>query len=556
MTSINQQRESGRTERGAVAGWRIAVGIGIAGLVFGGAFLAGTLPRLKRSMELTAQAQTVNAAVAEVNFVTPTRVGGSELLLPGNIQAVEETSIGARTGGYLRRRYVDIGTRVKAGQLLAEIEAPEVEQELQQAQAETVKSEASAGQAAAEIARLQAGVAQAQLETTRLQSQVEQAQAESSRAEATLAHVRAVSANARAGLALAQQNVEGKQADLEQAQAKLAIAAKSLKRWQQLGQEGAVSVQEVDERQSTFDAAQAAVRSAEAAVRSSRADADAARETLNASIADIKAAEAEVNASRQSVRAAQAAVQTNGANVQAARAAVRAGRESEAASQAGIRSSEANARRIAILHGFERVVAPFDGVITSRNVDTGALISPGDVAGSGAHGGLFGIVRTDLLRIRVNVPQSVVTGIQPGQSARVLVREYPGARFQGQVVRSAGALDENSRTRQTEVRLANRDGKLLPGMYADVQFAVSADANHPTFRIPAAALSVGPAGTRVVCVTAEEHAHYLPVQVGRDFGAEVEIVGGLSGKERLVLNPSDSLQEGAPLHATRMPSQN
>ena len=536
-------------------GFRIVAGMGAIGIAFVGAYLVGTLPRLHRRAELSAHAQAIRETIPTVSVVSPQRVRGTDLQLPGSIEAIEETSIGARTSGYLRRRLVDIGVKVKAGQTLAEIEAPEVEQELRQAQAETVKSEAGAGQAEAEIARLQAGVAHTRMETTQLQAQVEQTRAESARAEAQLAQARATSANARARLALARQNVEGKQADVEQMQARLVIAGKSLKRWQQLGQEGAVSAQEVDERQSTYDAAEAGVRSAEAAVRSSRADVDAAQETLNATQADITAAEAQVNSTRQTVRAAQAGVEANESNVQAAREAVHAGQQGLAASRATIRSSEANMQRMAVMRGFERVVAPFDGVITSRNVDTGALISAGGAnsGGSMTHTGLFGIARTDTLRIQVNVPQSAIAGIRPGQIARVTIREFPGRTFQGRVFRSAGALDAGSRTRLTEVHLANPDGMLVPGMYANVQFAVPANESHTAFRIPAGALVVGPAGTRVVTVTAENHAHYIPVQVGRDFGTDIEIVSGLSGKEQLVINPSDALKEATTLHTTPLP---
>jgi RND family efflux transporter MFP subunit len=552
-TTNNTKRPQKRAGSG---GFRIAVGMGFVGLALLGAFLAGTLPRLRRGAELSAPAQTMSDTVPAVNVVMPEPIGGSELRLPGSVQAIEETAIGARTNGYLRRRYVDIGAKVKAGQLLAEIEAPEVEQELRQAQAETVKSEAGAGQAQAEIARLQAGVAQARMETTRFQAQVEQERAESARAEARLAQVRALSANTRARLALAERNVEGKQADLEQSQARLAIASKTWKRWQQLGQEGAVSAQEVDERQSTYDAAVANVRSAEAAVRSARADVEAARETLNASEADITAAQADVTSSKQSVRAAQAAVQANESNVQAAREAVRAGQQGLAASRATIRSSKANVQRVAVLQGFERIVAPFDGVITSRNVDTGTLISAGGPATSGSElrAGLFGIARTDTLRIQVNVPQSAIAGIRPGLPARVTIREFPGKTFQGQVFHSAGALDANSRTRLTEVRIANPNGQLLPGMYAEVQFALPDSGSHSVFRIPAGALVVGPAGTRVVTATTENRAHYLPVQIGRDFGTHVEVLSGLTGKEQLVLNPSDALKEDAPVRATPLPS--
>jgi RND family efflux transporter MFP subunit len=526
---------------------RASVLFAAALLVAVGLFLAGKLPRGRRQAVLAREVQQVRTAVPSVTVVTPRRAAAAGLLLPGSIEAIEETTVGARTSGYLRRRTVDIGSRVRAGQLLAEIDSPEVDQQLRQAQAETTRSQAGVGQAHADVARLQAVVAQTQSETTRLQANQAQARAERARFEAKVVQARAATANARARLALSRQNLEGRKADLSQAQAHLAIAEKTSRRWQALYQEGAVALQAADERQSTVDANQAGVRSAEAAVSSAQADVDAARETVNASEADIAAAAADVSASRENVRAAQAAVRSNLANVRAAEASVRASRQNRAAAAAAVGSSEANVQRYAVLRSFERVAAPFDGVITSRNVDTGALInaggSPSGEGGSAPRGGLFGIARTDTLRIQVQVPQTFVTSIQPGQKALIAVREFPRRKFEGSVFRIAGALDSASRTQLVEVRLSNRDRALVPGMYAQVTLT---PARPPaTLQIPGTALLIDAQGTRVATVTEEGRVQYQKVQVGRDFGSEVEIMSGLRGGEKLVDNPSTTLAEGA-----------
>jgi RND family efflux transporter MFP subunit len=306
-----------------------------------------------------------------------------------------------------------------------------------------------------------------------------------------------------------------------------------------------VALQAVDERQSTVDANQAGVRSAEAAVSSAQADVDAAQETVNASEADIVAAEADVSSSRQNVRAAQAAVRSNLANVRAAEASVRASRQNTVAAAAAVRSSQANVQRYAVLRSFERVVAPFDGVITSRNVDTGALInaggSPGGEGGSTPRSGLFGIARTDTLRIRVQVPQTFLTSIRPGQKALIAVREFPRRKFEGSVFRIAGALDSASRTLLTEIRLRNADNRLVPGMYADVQLAPRGAER--SLRIPANTLMMGADGPRVAIVTRERKVHLQSVQLGRDLGTEVEITSGLRGDEQLISNPTDNLRE-------------
>jgi RND family efflux transporter MFP subunit len=521
-------------------------------LLIGGVLGIGIAPRLQRSGTLKAATGSPEAAAVTVNVVTPRRAAATGLLLPGSIEAIEETTIGARTSGYLRRRFVDIGSRVREGQLLAEIDSPEVDQQFRQAQAEASRSRAGVGQAQAEVARLQAVVAQTQSETTRLQANEEQARAEGARAEAKLAQARAASANARARLALSRQNLEGRRADLVQAQARLAIAEKTFRRWQALVEEGAVPQHDVDERQSTVEATQAAVRAAEAAVRSGQADVEAAQEMVNASEADIAAAQADVSSSRQNIRAAQAAVRSNLSTVRAAEASVEASRQNTSAAKAAVRSSQANVQRFAVLRSFERVVAPFDGVITSRNVDTGALInaggSPGGEGGSGSstpRSGLFGIARTDTLRIRIQVPQTFVTSVRPRQNAVITVREFPRRKFEGTVFRIAGALDSASRTLLTEIRLPNRDRRLVPGMYADVRLAPRG--GEGSLRVPANTLILGAEGPRVAIVTRKNRVHLQSVQLGRDYGTEVEITNGLRGNEQLISNPTDNLQENTPV---------
>jgi RND family efflux transporter MFP subunit len=527
---------------------RSVLALASACLFFAGVLGVGIVPRLQQSKALKAASRAQDASAVVVSVVTPHAAAAADLLLPGSIEAIEETSVGARTTGYLRRRYVDIGSRVRAGQLLAEIDSPEVDQQLRQAQAETTRSRAGVGQAKADVARVQAVVVQTESETTRLQANQEQARAELARSEAKLAQARAATANARARVALSRQNLEGRKADLAQAQARLAIAEKTFRRWQGLLQEGAVPLQDVDERQSTLEANQASVRAAEAAISSAQADVEASQETVNASQADIAAAEADVSSSRQNVRAAQAAVRSNLANVQAAKASVGASRQNAAAAAAAVGSSQANVRRYAVLRSFERVVAPFDGVITSRNVDTGALISAGggssgegSSADSTPRSGLFGIARTDTLRIRVRVPQTFLTSIRPGQKALIAVREFPHREFTGEVFRIAGALDSTSRTLLTEIRLRNLDNRLVPGMYADIKLAPGGAER--SLRIPANTLMTGADGPRVALVTPEGKVHLQAVQLGRDLGTELEITSGLRGDERLISNPTDDLRE-------------
>jgi RND family efflux transporter MFP subunit len=534
-------------------GIRGVMTLGALGLVFAGVMIAGLLPRLQHSAEMRADAQQAAQTVPSVNIVTPSKITGTSLLLPGTIQAAEETVIYARTSGYLRQRYVDIGSKVKAGQLLAIIESPEVDQQLRQAQAEALKSRAGTGQAQAEAARLEAAVAQAIADTARLQASLEKARSEKINAEAKLAAMTATAANSKAGLALAMQNLEGKRADLQQAQVHLAISEKTHERWAKLVRDGAVSQQEADERLATYDANKASVRSFDAGILAAQAEVEAAQQTVNVSQAQIAAAQADIRTSEQEIKAAQSAVKSGEANIQASRASVNAGRQNIAASQAGNLSDQANAQRVAVMKSFEQVSAPFSGVITSRNVDNGALINAGNTGestGTTPRSGLFGLSRVDTLRIRVSVPQSSVRAIRPGQVARVLVQEYPDQEFVGAVTKMAGAMDPSARTLVTEVELPNKGGKLIPGMYAQIKFDLP---NVVTVQVPSSALLSGIEGVRVALVTSENTVHFVVVKVGRDFGSAVEILSGLTGGEQVIAGPSDSLKEGMTVHPIALP---
>jgi len=236
---------------------------------------------------------------------------------------------------------------------------------------------------------------------------------------------------------------------------------------------------------------------------------------------------------RATTVAAQANVEATQANIGVLEASVDAAR-------ANVAANEANVQRLRALQSFQTLEAPFSGIITMRGIDRGALITAG--SGTGASP-LFRLARIDTLRIFVNVPQTFVRSIALGQRAEVLVPEYPQRTFVGTVASTAGALDHTSRTLLTEVRLRNDDRALLPGMYAQVKFAVaSAD---DVWIVPATALVTRAAGPQVVAVRDDGTVRYVRVQVGRDLGPSVEIVSGLGGQERLVTSPPDGLKDGA-----------
>lgn len=397
-------------------------------LFLGVLFTTGLLPRINKQKELANDNQVEKSLLTNVSVVTPHRAAANiSLDLPGNIEAIEETAILARTNGYLKRWFVDIGDHVKAGQLLAEISAPETDQDILQAQANL--------------------------------------------------------ASARANLAQAQANYEQANASVTQAQTNLEFAQVSFERWDKMTKQGDVPRQERDEKESSFKAR--------------RADLEAAKAKLSASNAAI------------------------------------------VASQANISANEANVKRLQELQLFQKVVAPFDGVVTARNTDTGMLVTAGASANASP---LYKVARVDTLRVFINVPQTYVEAIHTGQNVAITLREFPQKKFSGKVVRTTSSLDANARTLLTEVHFSNDATKLMPGMYAQVKLEVNNGVN--ALMLPSTALMVKAKGLQVATLDANQTVHFKPIEVGRDFGAEIEVVAGLLENEPVILNPSDNLQEG------------
>ena len=370
---------------------------GIAGGVLAALLLIGIAPRVAQQHRLTSAATAVGVTLPSVSVTTVTRdTSPSSVSLPGALTAVQTAALYARTPGYVRRRLVDIGSRVRVGQLLADIDAPDLDQQVAQAR----------------------GV-------------------------------------------------------LAQTQAAQQLAQANLARWRALAVDSAVTAQELDQMQAAFN-------------------------------------EAVANSN----------------------------------------SAEANLQRLVQLQLYERVVAPFAGVITARNVDPGALVGPaGGVsatlpAGTGsALGSLFTIAQTDTLSVYVTVPEDYAAAVAIGKHAVVTVPALPGDTLRGRVARTAGSLDPTARTLLTEVRVANPTGVFLPGMYAQVQLALGVGS--PPLRVPATALVIRDGPPQVVTVAPDSTAHYQTVTIGRDLGSWVEVTGGLAQGMRIVINPPGDLQDGA-----------
>jgi RND family efflux transporter MFP subunit len=515
----------------------------------------GVKPRMEQSHKLSSEVAELKNEMPSVSVVSLKKSSGAtEVALPSNLQAIEETTIDARTSGYVKARYVDIGSQVQAGQILADIESPEMDQQVLQARSQVSRSRAGVGQANADVSRLQSNIAAAQAQVALFVANLGQAQADLKHLQAKAVEANSAVDVARAKLTQAQKRLDGMKAELQRANVGEDIARKTLVRWKELFKADAVSGQDVDEKQSDYDASRARVDAARADVNSAQADVIATEGIVNSQLAEYDATRADVASGEQKIQAAQAGLRSAHANYGAAVAARNASLSNVDAANANVGSDQANVRRYEALQGFEHVLAPFSGVITARNVDVGDLVNATS-SGSGASNpmntvttrGLFGLAKTDVLLAQANVPEDSVSSIREGQDAEVTVREYPDKRFLGKVFLVSGALDAQSRTLLVEVKVPNPIGSLKPGMYAQIQFLGAKSGS--TLRIPATALIFDAKGTRVAIVTKEGKLHYIPVKLGRDFGGEIEVLGGLTGDETVVTNPDDSLSEGQSVRA-------
>ncbi len=399
----------GKTKRPSQAAlWGLAI---VAALVLAGAFFAGYLPETNRQTALAKEAKEEAVALPPVNVAIVEQASSKSLLsLPGSIQAVTEAPVLARASGYIKTRYVDIGDRVKAGQLLAEIDAAELDQQVRQAKATVDQARASLEQA---------------------------------------------------------------NANLREGQTNSQMAKLTYQRWDSLVQKGAVSRQDADTYKSQYEALGQNVQSLDKAV--------------NMATSNIAAA-------------------------------------------------EANLSRLTELQGYLKVRAPFAGVITLRNVDTGALVTEGTTL-------MFRIAQTDRMRTYVNVPQADATSVRVGQVAQLKIPDLPQKTFNGTVTRTANSLDPATRTLLTEVQVANDGGQLLPGMYSEVSFTTPRQ--EPPLIIRADALVTRSDGSYVAVVGDDNVVHFQTVAVGRDYGDQLEILGGLQKGQRVVISPGDVVREDA-----------
>ena len=359
-------------------------------LVAGGAAM---LTRIHDSHVLADETQ--QNAIPTVSVLHPiAEKPNEELVLPGTLQAYVESPIYARTNGYLLRWYKDIGSRVHTGELLADIDTPEVDQELRQAKA------------------------------------------------------------AR-----------------QQVLAAMDLAKINADRYVALRKTDSVSQEESDTQSSGYQQA-----------------------------------------------------------------------------MANLAAADANVKRLEELEGFKHVYAPFEGVITRRTVDPGALINAGNGGGSGPQA-MFSIAKADPLRVYVSVPQAYAPAIHVGVAAVVTLQEFPGQKFHADVARTAEAIDVTSRTLLTEVDVANKDGKLLPGSFGEVHFNPKIDVNKVT--IPVNAMLFRKEGPQVAVVSSDGKVQLRHISIGKDYGTTLEVVGGIDVNDRIIVNPADSIEDGQQVNVAQ-----
>lgn len=370
----------------------------VGAVILAGLFVLGYVPHRNKIADAKKVAEEADAKPM-VSVAIPKRVDkAGDIVLPADAQAFQETAIYPRANGYLKQPLVDIGDKVKQGQLLAEIESPE------------------------------------------LDSQVSESKAA----------------------------VEQSKSNLNKAIADADLAQTTLNRYETLSKTaGAITQQDLDEKRSQFNQAKAA----------------------------LEAAKANVNA-------AQAAVQ-----------------------------------RLTDLQAFEKVTAPFDGVISARNYDRGALLAANSTSGKE----LFRLVRSDTLRVFINVPQSYASGVKMGQDATFEVRNFPGKKFHGVVTRSTGSIDPSTRTLKFQVDVDNKDGQLWAGMYGTMSLPVIRP--QPPLLVPSSALVYMADGPKVATVV-DGIVKLKKIDIGRDLGQELEVTSGLTGDEQVVSNPGERVEEG------------
>lgn len=480
----------------------------------------GLIPRWRLDSRLSAASAEIKQGAPSVIVAQATEIDDPGLVLPGSTVATQVAAIQARSTGYVKSWNVDIGSSVKRGQLLATVEAPEVDAQYTQARNQSLQSSANLRQAESDAQKLAA----AQRQTVAQRDSVSQA----------LSQARANRRSAASKVTAAKRAYKLAQANLRYDQSQLTYAVKENARYQKLVTDGFVTLDQSEQIEATAKSAQAKVEADQEAVRVAASNIDDAQASYQAAVAAVDSATSNLRAAEE--------------NIHVSEAAYISGQRAIESNQAGLAATQGNEQHYQAMQGFEQVRAPFDGVITARNVDVGSLINApaSNAADTNPNNtaptvGLFGIARLDPMEVDVSIPQAHYSEVTVGQKATMFLQELPSSKIEGTVSALSGALDGSSRTRLARVRVKNPKGLLRPGMFAQVHFAAT---KGQTLRVPSTSLMINGHGTRIAVVTADNHIDLRSVTLGRDLGLETEVLSGIEPKQTIVLNPPDSLVQG------------
>jgi RND family efflux transporter MFP subunit len=496
---------------------KLILGAGAAVLLLS----VGVMPRVMRSAKLEDAVKHLQHDAPTVVVVRPNRAADPGLTLPGSSVAVQEVVLQARGTGYVSKCFVDIGSVVKAGQVLAILKAPDVDAEFHQAQSQTVQGQAT--------------VAQSQADAQRLEASVRQSHALYQSSQGALAQARASAASVKAKVSTARRALLQAQANQRYDQAQLTYSEREAARYRTLGSQGYATLDQVEQQIATAKSARAKIDSDQEAVSMARSNITDAQAAYQASLAAVQSAGFNVVSANENINVAEQSLNSGRRLIDVNRAALGAANE--------------NTRRYTAVMQNQVITAPFDGVITARNVEIGSLVNAStapvadtDPNNTAPTSGLFGVARLDPIEVSVQLPQAYIAAMSDNLPVEVYFRELPNEIFHGKIVAVSGALDAMSRTLQVKVRLPNPKRRLRPGMYADVHFRGLKQ--EEVLRIPSTAFMTDAKGVHVAIVTSDDHIHLQSVVVGRDFGNEAEILTGLKPDEMVVVSPNDSMVEG------------
>jgi RND family efflux transporter MFP subunit len=494
---------------------------------------------------------------------------------PATLQGIEEAMLYAKTAGYLKSISVDKGDRVRAGQVIAVIESPELLDQQVQARSAYQQSLAAAqgalaakGRARADVAQATAAVARARADLARTEATLPKLQAMAREADATVQQAVEQQAQSQADVGRWQQQVKVAQAALRAAQASLQ-KAQSDDHLQQLTynrlkaiqtkDEGLLPAQDVDVAQARMEAAHSDLEAARNRVDAAQGDVGAAGQQLEGARRQAAAATNKVEAARSHAQAAREDIQVCRRDIEVARQQVRVADSQRralseqvhvadaqvAAARMQSQGSQSGMAAAAALAGYTRLIAPFDGVVTERLADPGSFVQNA-AANQASARPIVKVVRDQTLRVMIPVPENDLPFIRKGKLAQLVTDAYPKRPFQGTVTRFAAAVDPRSRTMLTEVDIPNPDRRLRPGMYTRATLVL--EVHHHALSIPSAAV-MGPEDKHFVYTVSGGHAHRTPVTVGVDDGKVAEITAGLRPGVPVVLVGRDTLVDGAAVKA-------